>query len=233
VQVPRDQLASFWLGTLYALGHGLVVTVLGVLAILAAEVLPDWVDPIMERVVGFTLLVLGAWVVYSLVCFWRGEDEFRLQSRWMLVFAGARRGWGALQARVHGHGHDGTRHVHRVEQYGPRTAFGVGVIHGIGAETGTQVLIIAAVGGAASQGLGVWMLLAFVAGLLLSNTTVAVLASTGFVTSSRARALYVTAGGLAAGFSLFVGSYFFLGVGDQLPDMQAAIAGLLSGRASG
>ena len=37
------------------------------------------------------------------------------------------------------------------------------MIHGIGAETGTQVLLIAAVGGAASAGLGIPMLLAFVA----------------------------------------------------------------------
>ena len=45
-----------------------------------------------------------------------------------------------------------------MSSYGPRTAFGVGIIHGIGAETGTQVLLIAAVGGAAAAGLGVPML---------------------------------------------------------------------------
>ena len=38
-------------GTLYALGHGLVVTVLGIIAIVAAEFLPDWIDPVMERIV--------------------------------------------------------------------------------------------------------------------------------------------------------------------------------------
>ena len=44
------------------------------------------------------------------------------------------------------------------------------MIHGVGAETGTQVLIIAAVGGAAGQGLGVPMMFAFIVGLLISNT---------------------------------------------------------------
>ena len=39
-----------------------------------------------------------------------------------------------------------------MSSYGPRTSFGVGMIHGIGAETGTQVLLIAAVGGASSAG---------------------------------------------------------------------------------
>jgi high-affinity nickel-transport protein len=208
------------LASSYALGHALVVALLGLAALFFAAILPEWVDPIMERVVGVTLLVLGAWVAYSLVRSWRGEAEFRLQSRWMLVFAGVRRGWHALQARRPGHRHDGTYHLRRVEQYGPRSAFGVGVLHGIGAETGSQVLIIAAVGGASSQGLGTAMLFAFVVGLLLSNTLLALLTSSGFATSSRGRALYVAAGCLAAVFSLVVGAFFVLGAAGRLPDLQ-------------
>ena len=218
-----------FLALLYAAGHGLVVIALGLAALLFGAVLPAWVDPIMERAVGFTLLALGVCVLYSLVHYWRGAEEFRLQSRWMLVFAGLRRGWSTLQARLHGHRHQGSPHVHRVDQYGHRMAFGVGVIHGIGAETGTQVLIIAAVGGAASQGLGVWMLLAFVLGLLLSNATVAVLTSSGFVSTGRARVVYVGVGCVAVAFSLVVGSYFFLGISVQLPDLQMALAGRLGG----
>lgn len=223
-----------WLASLYAVGHALVVVALGLAALLFGAILPDWVDPIMERAVGATLLFLGCWVVYSLIRFWQGGDEFRLQSRWMLVFAGTRRGWGAIQRRLHGHSHagaEGQYHVHRVDQYGPGTAFGTGLIHGVGAETGTQVLIIAAVGGAASQGLGVWMLLAFVVGLLLSNTSVALLTSFGFISAGRARMLYVAAGCLAAVFSLWVGSYAVLGMADQLPDIQAVLSALFEGGA--
>src|SRR5207302_5930210 len=51
-----------------------------------------------------------------------------------------RYGWGALQARIHGHEH--TPSVHAT-QYGPKTAFGVGMIHGVGAETGSQALLLA------------------------------------------------------------------------------------------
>jgi hypothetical protein len=215
------------LASLYALGHGLVVVALGLAALLFGAILPDWVDPIMERLVGATLLFLGVWVAYSLVRYWQGDGDFRLQSRWMLVFSGVRRGWGALQQRLHGHAHTtGQYHVHRVDQYGPGTAFGTGLIHGVGAETGTQVLIIAAVGGAASQGLGVGMLLAFVAGLLVSNTAVALLTSAGFISASKIRTLYVAAGALAAVFSLWVGSYAVLGVSDQLPDLQTVISAL-------
>ena len=217
--LAQQELRLLWLGTLYALGHACVVGILGIAALYFAAVLPAWIDPIMERVVGITLLALGAAVVYSLVRYWRGEGEFRLQSRWMLVFTGVRLGWCRLQAWLHGHRHDGGFHIHRIDQYGPRAAFGVGVIHGIGAETGTQVLLIAAVGGASSQGLGGGMLLAFVGGLLISNTLIALLTSTGFMTSSRAKVLYVAAGCVAAVFSVVVGSLFVMGWSSRLPDL--------------
>ena len=158
VSRPRfmtEERHSIVLGTLYALGHAAVVLALGLLAIAFGTLLPDWVDPIMGRVVGFTLLFLGIWVFVSLWQYLRSGKEFRLRSRWMLVFDGARYSWRRLQARFHGHAH-----VEPLEMssYGYRTAFGVGMIHGIGAETGSQALLIAAVGGAAGTGLGIPML---------------------------------------------------------------------------
>ena len=161
-----DQVEAVRLGTLYALGHGAVVIALGLAALWLGAILPDWLDPIMGRIVGVTLVALGLWVLFSVYRYARGGTAFRLRSRWMLVFDGIRYGWRQVQARLHGH-----EHVEPLEMssYGTRTAFGVGMIHGVGAETGTQVLLIAAVGGAASAGLGVPMLLAFVLGLLISN----------------------------------------------------------------
>jgi high-affinity nickel-transport protein len=232
--VPRLALRPLGLATLYALGHAFVVVLLGLAALNFAAILPEWIDPLMERVVGVTLLLLGGWVVYSLVRYWRGEGEFRLRSRWMLVFAGVRRLRQTVEDAFHGHTHGGPTgavHSHGVDQYGPRTAFAVGLIHGIGAETGTQVLLIAAVGGAASQGMGLWMLLAFVVGLLISNTALAFLTSTGFVTSSRAKTLYVAVGCAAAVFSLLVGSYFVLGAADHLPDL-GPLTGFLGGESA-
>ena len=131
-------------------------------------------------IVGLTLVGLGLWVLYSVYRYARGGETFRLRSRWMLVFDGARYGWRRLQARLHGH-----EHVEPLEMssYGTRTALGVGMIHGVGAETGTQVLLIAAVGGASSAGLGVPMLFAFVLGLLISNFVLVVVSSVGFVAS--------------------------------------------------
>jgi high-affinity nickel-transport protein len=96
----RTQRRALSLGTLYALGHGTMVVVLGLLAILFSEVLPSWVDPLMERIVGVTLLFLGFYLVFSLYRFFRGEGEFRIRSRWMLVFSGVRKGARRVRAAI-------------------------------------------------------------------------------------------------------------------------------------
>jgi high-affinity nickel permease len=209
-----EQGQAVLLGTLYALGHALVVAVLGLAALAFGAILPDWIDPIMGRVVGVTLVVLGVWVLYSLLQYARSGTEFRLQSRWMLVFRSVRYAWRWFQARIHGHAH-----VEPVEMssYGRRTAFGVGMIHGVGAETGTQVLLIAAIGSASSQGLGVPMMLVFILGLLISNTAIVVLSATGFVASQARTRLYVVVGAIAGVFSLVIGIMFLFELEGALP----------------
>ncbi|TAL09772.1 MAG: hypothetical protein EPO00_05385 [Chloroflexota bacterium] len=209
-----EQRRALALGTLYALGHALVVLVLGSLALAFGAVLPDWVDPIMSRVVGLTLLLLGTWVFISLYQYARHGQAFRLRSRWMLVFDSLRFGWRRFQARLHGH-----EHADPIEMtaYGPRTALGVGMIHGIGAETGTQVLLIAAIGGASSQGLGIPMLLAFIVGLLVSNSVIVFITATGFIASRVRERLYIVVGVVAGAFSLVIGFAFVIGVDSSLP----------------
>lgn len=204
------------LGSLYAFGHASVVAALGAAALVFGAILPDWVDPILSRVVGATLIVLGIWVFVSLYQYVRYGTEFRLRSRWMLVFNSIRYSWRRLQAKIHGHAH-----VEPLEMssYGKRTAFGVGMIHGIGAETGTQVLIIAAVGGAAGAGLGIPMMLAFIVGLLVSNTFIVVLSSTGFVASQARQRVYLAFGVAAGAFSLLVGTLFLFQLEGVLPEL--------------
>ena len=219
-RIGPEQVESIRLGTLYAVGHALVVIALGLAALAFGALLPDWLDPIMGRIVGVTLVVLGVWVLYSVYRYARSGEAFRLRSRWMLVFDGVRYAWRRLQARLHGH-----EHVEPLEMssYGTRTALGVGMIHGIGAETGTQVLLIAAVGGAASAGLGVQMLLAFVLGLLISNFAIVVISSVGFVASQKREQIYVAVGAVAGVFSLVIGLIFLFGLDEVLPDLESML----------
>ncbi|MEO5704901.1 MAG: hypothetical protein ABIZ52_02035 [Candidatus Limnocylindrales bacterium] len=217
-----EQRRALLLGSMYALGHASVVALLGTLALLFGAVLPDWVDDIMGPVVGATLVFLGVWVFVSLYQYARHGREFRLRSRWMLVFDSGRYAWRRFQARLHGH-----EHVDPMEMssYGVRTAYGVGLIHGIGAETGTQVLLIAAIGGASSQGLGFPMMLAFIVGLLISNSIVVLLTATGFIASRFRQRLYVVIGVVAGTFSIVIGAIFLLGLDSTLPSLEAWLFG--------
>ena len=217
----HEERHAIGLATLYAFGHASVVLVLGIAALLLGAVLPSWVDPILERVVGMTLVLLGAWVLFSVYQYLRGKGDFRMRSRWMLVFDFVRYGWAALQARIHGHEHTPSLHA---TQYGPKTAFGVGMIHGIGAETGSQALLLAGIAGV-SHVTGIVILLAFVIGLLASNTLVAVVSASGFIGAQRMRALYVVVGFVAGLGSLLIGILFISGLGTALPDLQQVLFG--------
>jgi hypothetical protein len=210
----EKQRPALLLGSLYAVGHGFVVFVLGVIAIVARGFLPDWIDPIMEKVVGVTLLFLAAYLFYSLYRFFRGGEDFVMRSRWMLVFTGIRNAWESVRARLFGRPQ---AHVHEAERYGVRTALGIGMIHGVGAETGTQALVIAAAAGASNQATAVIALLGFIFGLLISNSAVTVLSTASFVSASQRKWVYVGAGALAAVFSLFIGLVFVFEMGDVLP----------------
>jgi cytochrome c biogenesis protein CcdA len=238
--------------TLYALGHALVVLALGILAIVAGERLPSNVDAIMGRVVGVTLLVLGVYVLASLV---RHGRDFRLRSRWMLVFAGVRKGARWVRERVGGghresesalsdedvsneiegesvsahdwhHGHHGQpgHHHHAAperddlfQNYTRKTSFGVGMIHGVGAETPTQVLIFLTAAGAGGRTAGIAVLLAFIIGLLGSNSLIAVGSAWGFLRASTNFPLYAAVAVLTAVFSLILGTLFVLGKESILP----------------
>ncbi len=215
----REVQQGFFLGTLYAVGHASVVASLGLLAIWAGTILPEWIDPVMERIVGVTLLALGAWIFYSL---WRYGRSFRLQSRWMVIFTLIGRGWIWLKSKVTRQTpvHD---HTQEIAQYGSKAAFGIGMIHGVGAETGSQALLLAAAAGATTPQSGSLMLLSFVGGLVISNSLITLFSLIGFISSSAKRNVYVVIGILAGIFSLAVGAFFITGQGAQLPDLQEAI----------
>lgn len=235
---------SLALASLYAVGHGLVVLVLGLAAVVAGERLPDSVDAVMGRVVGATLLLLGGFVFWSLV---RHGRDFRMRSRWMLVFAGVRR----LRARLtidhdhehasdhhavvrepvavgaatrthsHSHRHVGTLPDDPFMDYGRATAFGVGMLHGVGAETPTQVLLFVAAAGVGGRAGGVVMLLAFLIGLLASNSLIAVASTFGLLRATRNFAVYASVAVLTGTFSLVLGLLFLLGRDSALPALFA------------
>ena len=141
-----------------------------------------------------------------------------------------------LSAPLWHHGHHGRPgHHHHSDpeldeefpSYGRRTAFGVGMIHGIGAETPTQVLIFlsaASAGGSTASGgrlVGLLVLLSFVVGLLASNSVITVGSAFGFLRASKNFAIYATVAILTAVFSLVIGVIFVINRPDLLPTLFA------------
>ena len=240
----EDRRSSILFGTLYALGHALVVFILGILAIALGERLPDSVDEVMGRVVGVTLLLLGTYVLVSLV---RHGRDFRMRSRWMLVFGGVRRAarWARRTASPtqpdepvpdetsdevsapswhHGHhGRPGHHHHDRPEtdptfmNYGVGTSIAVGMLHGVGAETPTQVVIFLTAAGAGGTAVGVAVLFAFIVGLLASNSLITIGSAVGFLRASSNFTVYATVAVITAVFSLVLGTLFLFGKESLLP----------------
>jgi len=238
------------LATLYATGHGVVVFGLGLLAIVGGHQLPPWVDGVMERVVGVTLIVLSVVVAVSLL---RDGDRFRMRSRWMVVAAGLGRVARWSRSRVveiehdHDHDHDGHRHDHVHPEPAPAVApvpvltrhrhlhrhvarlpedpfarSGVaaallGVAHGVGAETPTQVVVFLAAAHVAGTAGAVALLVLFIAGVFVSNTAIAAAASYGYLNVQRSFRVYAAFALTNAVLSLLIGTVFVLGRGSALP----------------
>jgi hypothetical protein len=254
-----DKRRSLTLASSYAAGHALVLTVLGTLAVVVGQRIPASVDSAMGRLIGLTLVLLGLYVVYSLIRFRR---DFRLRSRWMVVLSGVRRTLMWLRRHrdehieiEHEHPHPESGHHHHIDtapgvptgsvgqdsvavlttthvhphkhlvtmpadpftEYGVATSFGVGMIHGVGAETPSQILLFTTAAGLAGSIGGVFVVAAFVIGLFIGNTILAVASTMGFVAGQKVPRLYMALAGATALVSMYVGALYALDRADLLP----------------
>ena len=201
-------------GLLYVAGHAATLAVLGTVAISFRMVLPVASDVWAERLVGCTLVLLG---LYVLGTFFRpGTHTHAPRTRITLLINGVLWVYWRLSLIFGGT---------RVEApqvfkngYGTTSTFLVGVIHGLGAETFTQVslfLAAASLGGVA----GLVGLLMFILGLLIMNTLMCAAAAGLFSTTlahpSALRALTL----VTSAYSIVVGAIFLLGAADRLPSL--------------
>ncbi len=203
---------GFLFGFFYALGHALVIFVLGLAVIFIGIRVPAWVDRYMEPFVGITLIILGLWLFYSI---FRHGKNFAFNSRWMILFKLINKVLDYIHKKI-AHKHH-VPHIHLPETYGKRTAFTVGFIHGIGAETPTQVMLFAAAAGGGGLLSGFGLLFAFITGLLLSNSLLVLISSRGFIGVQKNSTLYLVLGVVTALFSLFVGAMFLFHRSAYLP----------------
>jgi ABC-type nickel/cobalt efflux system permease component RcnA len=151
------------LGFAWGLGHGTTIFAFGLPIVLFRAYLPDGIQRAAEAVIGVVIVTLAV----------------RLLIRW-------RRGYFHAHSHAHGdlhhahpHVHEGssashTRHAHahpHAEGMGrsPLTAYGIGLVHGIG---GSAMVGLLVVGAAANRTLGVVALILFAAGTAISMAVV-------------------------------------------------------------
>ena len=228
-------------GLLYVSGHATTVALLGSLAIAFRVSLPAASDRWAERLVGVTLLTLG---VYVLGTFFRpsAHGHSHPRTRITLLINGMLWVYWRL-TRIFG----GTRveapQVFK-DGYGTTSTFVVGVIHGFGAETPTQLLLFLLAAILGGTGAGLLGLLMFIAGLLVMNTLMCG-AATGLFSLDKLRAGLLRMGVphngvvrgltrvlgavsanalptltvLTSAYSIVVGAIFLVGAADKLPSL--------------
>ncbi|MFT7473644.1 MAG: ABC-type nickel/cobalt efflux system permease component RcnA [Verrucomicrobiales bacterium] len=266
---------GFMLSLFYALGHGLVVLVLGAAAIVFSASIPESVDEWLGDFVGVTLVALGIWVIVGVL---RHGSDFRLRSRWMLIIDGTmsglrkvrgRRGDGVVVVesehehphvhdaeldqldQLHEHAHSKSeatevarvspvpvgaprrrhrhgsppqahshRHSHETEvrstledRSGGATATGIGMLHGVGIESPTQIAVFVASTTIGGYGLGLTILAVWVVGLIVANGVLAVLAGSGLLHAQRNSAIYRTIAVIVGVGSIAVGLGYLFGFG--------------------
>jgi hypothetical protein len=217
----------------YAIGHGVVVLAFVSIVMLVGASVPSWFGQVSSVLVGATLIGLGFWVLAGLV---KGDPEPRSRYRVVTSLIG-RASWRKREVVTVEHDHDhsvgdhhrgdgalvleaargGTvviRHAHTHRHFGwlPGTPapFVVGMAHGFGAETPTQIALLATAAGSGALA-AVLLGVAFVAGLMVANMIVAVVAALGATGAKHSRSLsrlLTAAAGLA---SIYVGVSALLG----------------------
>lgn len=198
------------LGFLYALGHAATVAFLGTVVIIFQLSLPHSIDRVAERLVGLTLVFLGLYVLGSL---FRGDYVPR--SRFILLANALQ--WLHWKVKTRWHNHDLPKPKGSNWNYDAKSVFGIGIVHGLGAETPSQLLIFllaANLGGVMKGFLGLAM---FVIGLLAMNTIMTASASGLFGFSARTPRFQYAVTAVTAVYSLVVGSIFLWGSSAALP----------------
>jgi high-affinity nickel permease len=220
--VQRGWREGMRLGLLYALGHALTVAILGVAVIFLHLSLPHNLDAVGERLVGATLIVLAIYVFASL---WRHRNHLtqpghpthphgHARSRIAILVSGLRYLWWAARKPFRPNLPKPDPFAFRYDQ---SSVFTVGIIHGLGAETPSQLLLFLLAANLGGTSRGLIGLLAFITGLLVMNTLMTASASGVFAGSTARPRLQAAVTSLTAAYSFAIGTIFLFGLSDRLP----------------
>ncbi|MDZ4836181.1 MAG: hypothetical protein SGJ27_20580 [Candidatus Melainabacteria bacterium] len=173
---------AIWGSLGYALGHVGIVFLLGGLALWLGFSLPESFSHIFEKLVGVTLILLGVAVFYSAV---KLRDEGKIISRWRLLFGWARN----IRARFRKNKPvaDDKSDLDDLGFFGCTL---IGVLHGIGVESPTQLLALGSAAAIGSFSVGFTLISVFSIGMVLSNMAIAWVSIFGFQNARRRKVIF-------------------------------------------
>ena len=205
---------GFILAICYAIGHEIIIFVLGSLAVAFGWTLPNAVDNMMEKFVGLTLIVLSGFVLYAL---FRKNGDNLMVSRWRMLYTAYYRVVAWVSEKFFGKYRpvDSTLNINMTY----KGAVVIGLIHGIGATTPTQLILFTAAAGAGTPLQGMMAVGAFAAGLMVTHTILAFVSIIGFSALLQRKFVYRSLALLTCAYSLFLGILYITGTGYILPEL--------------
>ncbi len=205
VSVQSTKRTAMRLGMTYALGHAVMVTLLGAVVIGFGINLPAGVDRWAERLVGFTLVLLGLYVLGTLAL----KPGHLPKSRYMLLRQGYDRISRAWKRTPFQHA--------TPDSFDTKSVFVIGLVHGLGAETPSQLLIFLLAANLGGVALGMLGLAMFLAGLLTMNALMTASAAGLFGASRHRPWAMKLVSAFTAAYSLVMGIVFLAGRSSLLP----------------
>lgn len=113
---------------------------------------------------------------------------------------------------THRHGHQLALPDDPSARYGNGTATGIGMLHGVGIESPTQIALFVASTSVAGASVGLLLLAGWIAGLIIANVALALLAGFGLLHAERSFGIYATLVVIVGVMSIAMGTLFALGI---------------------
>lgn len=198
-------------GLWYALGHAATVALLGSVVIFFQASLPERLDSLFERLVGLTLLALGVYVLWtSIFTSSHGHAHPPRTRMVLLINAGLWLVWRLRQSLTRT---PVRRRALFADGISATPAVVVGVIHGLGAETPTQILLFLLAVNLGGFAKGLLGLAIFIGGMIAMNTLMCAAAAGLFHFAASRQRTFQWVAGVSAAYSMIVGAIFLLGPG--------------------
>lgn len=215
--VQQSWKSGLRLGMTYALGHACMVAALGVAVLQLHMGLPVGLDHWTERLIGLTLIVLGIGVIAGILRKdAHGHQHTRVESRLAIAINGAI--WTLW--RVRRVFHPSAPQPARFQwMYSGKSVFLIGVLHGIGAETPSQLALFFLTANLGGTSRGLLGLAAFAAGLVSMNALMTASLGSAFKAGGQHLRIFHVIAWTGAAYSCIIGLIFLFGVSNRLPSL--------------